>query len=183
MNNNLKKIEELGSRLDLLESARLAELNSIKLLDTLHENLYDNITEVLSRVLDVPIALVSIVDDNRQWFKSRVGLEVSETAREISFCTHIVESGQIKEMVVENALADKRFCDNPLVTSDPNIRFYAGYPIISNGYILGTLCAIDRKPRALTADELVILRLLTRQVEIGIQIRKRMLGVLDFINL
>ncbi|MEO8599197.1 MAG: PAS domain S-box protein [bacterium] len=135
------------------ETERLALLHSLDLLDTLAEPAFDRITRLVARTLRVPIALISLVDTNRQWFKSRVGLDATETPREFAFCAHTIL--QNSPMIVGDAAKDARFADNPLVTGEPNIRFYAGTPIrTSDGTALGTLCAIDSQPRTLSQDEL-----------------------------
>lgn len=138
------------------ETRRLAALHALRILDTPAEERFDRITRIAQKLFDVPIALVSLVDAERQWFKSRVGLDASETPREISFCGHaILQTGPF---VVSNALEDERFRNNPLVTGDPNIRFYAGQPLQDiEGNKLGTLCLIDRHPRKLDKDQLQLL--------------------------
>ncbi|MNS09163.1 Autoinducer 2 sensor kinase/phosphatase LuxQ [compost metagenome] len=129
------------------EADRLASLYSLRLLDTPHEERFDRVTRLARYLFDVPITLVSLVDVNRQWFKSCQGLDVSETERDISFCGHaILEPGPL---VIVDATADPRFADNPLVVGEPHIRFYAGHPLKSpDGHAVGTLCLIDMKPRA-----------------------------------
>ncbi|MFW5393551.1 sensor domain-containing diguanylate cyclase [Yersinia sp. 2544 StPb PI] len=130
------------------EAKRIATLRSYNILDTSPEERFDRITRLAKRLFNVPIALISIVDVNRQWFKSHPGLETSETPRDISFCGHAILGDDI--LLVPNALNDLRFSDNPLVTDDPGIRFYAGCPlVVPNGSKLGTLCIIDLKPRSL----------------------------------
>lgn len=134
------------------ESERLAVLADLGVLDTPASLDLDRITRVACEVFDVPISLVSLIDCDRQWFKARVGLSVAETARDISFCTHAVDANET--LVVPDALADPRFKDNPLVTGDPGIRFYAGRPLRSlGGFPLGTLCVIDRKSRTFSAHQ------------------------------
>lgn len=129
------------------EKGRLAALRSLELLDTPTEERFDRITRIAQRLFEVPIALVSLVDECRQWFKSAQGLGASETGRNISFCAHAIHASDV--FVVENALDDPRFCDNPLLTGPPDIRFYAGAPLTTaGGFRVGTLCLIDRKPRA-----------------------------------
>lgn len=128
------------------EDTRLAALQALKILDTPPEERFDRLTRLASRLFDVPIALVSFVDANRQWFKSCHGLDVRETGRDISFCGHAVAEDQI--FVVEDTLNDPRFADNPLVAGGPAIRFYAGQPLRSrDGNLVGTMCLIDRQPR------------------------------------
>ena len=146
------------------ESTRLDTLRSLKLLDTSPEERFDRLTRLAKRLFGVPIALVSLVDADRQWFKSCVGLEASETSRDISFCGHAIMGDEV--FLVPDALLDGRFADNPLVIGDPKIRFYAGCPLkVSNGSRLGTLCVIDVKPRQLDEDDLALLRDLTRMAE------------------
>lgn len=138
------------------EYSRLKDLLRLEILDSEPEAKFDRVTRVAAEHFRVPIALVSLVDQNRQWFKSKHGLEANETSREISFCTHtILNQGS---MIIEDALADSRFADSPLVVGDPHIRFYAGAPLISrNGYPLGTLCLIDSKPGSLDAAQISVL--------------------------
>ncbi|WP_395399324.1 GAF domain-containing protein [Pseudoduganella sp. UC29_106] len=138
------------------EAGRIAALYLLLLLDTPREERFDRIVEFAAREFDVPIALISLIDSERQWFKAAVGLgDVCETGRDISFCGHAIMRSDI--MVVPDALADTRFSDNPLVSGAPHIRFYAGAPLIlRNGYALGTLCLIDTRPRRLDDVEMAI---------------------------
>lgn len=139
------------------ESDRLCALRELQVLDSPPEERFDRITRIASQLFDVPIAVVSLVDEERQWFKSRVGLDAVETPRGISFCGHAILQDQ--PLIVENALKDTRFHDNPLVVGAPHIRFYAGYPLrTADGFKLGTLCLIDRRPRVFTERELAQLR-------------------------
>ena len=127
------------------ESDRLKALESYSVMDTLPENEYDAITQLASYICGTPIALVSLLDKERQWFKSTVGLGVTETPREISFCQYAIMGEEVYE--VTNALENKLFADNPLVTGNPDIRFYAGAPLKdSDGFNLGSLCVIDTVP-------------------------------------
>ncbi|MCC7547618.1 MAG: GAF domain-containing protein [Burkholderiales bacterium] len=128
------------------DARRLEALHGLLILDTPPEQRFDRITAFAAEEFEVPIALVSLVDRERQWFKSRVGLEVCETGRDISFCGHAIHGNGI--MVVHDARADARFHDNPLVLGPPHVRFYAGAPLVlSGGEAIGTLCLIDRVPR------------------------------------
>lgn len=146
------------------EHARLASLHETGILDTAREERFDRTTRIAQRLFDVPIALVSIVDEHRQWFKSCFGLPVSETPREISFCGHTINGNEV--FVVEDTLLDERFVDNPLVADDPFIRFYAGYPIrVNNGAKIGTLCIIDRTPRRFSEEDASLLVDLGKSVE------------------
>lgn len=145
------------------EAARLAELESLLVLDTAPEERFDAITAFCSVAFKVPIALVSLVDSERQWFKAFTGLEVCETPRDISFCGHAIHADT--PLVVADAATDPRFADNPLVTGEPHIRFYAGHPLVMpSGMRIGTLCLIDRKPRRLEPEELTLLGDLARLV-------------------
>lgn len=146
------------------ETLRLKSLHSLKVLDTEPEERFDRITRLARNIFNVPIALVSLVDGDRQWFKSAVGLDADQTPREISFCGHAIVGHDV--FVVPSAKQDERFCDNPLVVDDPNIRFYAGYPLRApNGTRLGTLCLIDREPREFSAADTEMLKSLGEMVE------------------
>ena len=146
------------------ELLRLETLRNLKILDTNPEERFDRITRLAKTLFDTPIVLVSLVDEDRQWFKSRQGLDVTETPREISFCGHAIVDEE--PMVVTDASNDERFADNPLVAEDPNIRFYAGYPLNGpGGHKVGTLCLIDEKPRDMTETELTLLKELAGLVE------------------
>jgi diguanylate cyclase (GGDEF)-like protein len=158
------------------EDKRLASLHALNILDTPFEERFDRITRFASNLFDVPIALVSLIDQDRQWFKSSMGLDVRETSRAISFCGHTIHSKKI--MMVRDAKNDQRFADNPLVTGPPHIRFYAGCPISAeSGYAIGSLCLIDRRPREFNDDDLDVFRDLTLMVER--EIIKPELDVLD----
>lgn len=146
------------------ETTRLDTLRALNILDTSPEERFDRLTRLAKRLFGVPIALVSLVDEDRQWFKSCQGLNASETSRDISFCGHAILGDDI--FLVPNAAKDERFHDNPLVTDEPHIRFYAGCPLtVSNGSKLGTLCLIDREPRDFDEDDLALLRDLARMAE------------------
>jgi diguanylate cyclase (GGDEF)-like protein len=146
------------------EMSRLGALRASGLLDTPAEERFDRITRMAQRLLNVPIALISLVDEDRQWFKSRQGLELKETPRAFSFCAHAITGDDVFH--VADAGADARFADNPLVLGDPNIRFYAGCPISApDGSKLGTLCVIDRQPRPLSESDVEALHDLAQMVE------------------
>ncbi|MEK6398726.1 MAG: GAF domain-containing protein [Terriglobus sp.] len=154
------------------EASRLETLRRYTLLDSLPEQEFDDITELASFICDTPIALISLVDEDRQWFKSKVGLDAQQTGRSESFCAHMLSDGA--SLIVEDTLQDSRFVENPLVTGEPSIRFYAGAPLIApNGHILGSLCVIDRKPRRLSEKQLSALHALSRQVTAAFESRQR----------
>jgi len=145
------------------EASRLQTLHRYSLLDGHPEQELDDLTKLASFICDTPISLISLIDKDRQWFKSKVGLNVQETGRSESFCAHILTDGQT--LIVEDTLSDDRFADNPLVTGAPCIRFYAGAPLIApNGHVLGSLCVIDTKPRSLSSQQVEALESLSRQV-------------------
>ncbi len=146
------------------EAGRLQELNRLSVMDTQEEQAYDDITRLAAEMSGAPMALISLVDGSRQWFKARVGLQARETPREHGFCAEAIQTpGQM--LIVRDALADPRFAANPLVTGEPRIRFYAGAPLVSStGHVLGTVCVIDTQPRDLTEDQLERLRFLSQQV-------------------
>jgi PAS domain S-box-containing protein len=152
------------------EASRLQALRDLELLDTPAEETFDALTRLCCSQLDVPISLVSLVDEHRQWFKSRQGLDLAETARSISFCTHVVDLDG--PLIVEDAAQDPRFATNPLVLGAPQFRFYAGWPLrTAEGDVLGTFCALDLKPRQFDAKERAVLEALTGQASLLIQMR------------
>lgn len=139
------------------ESQRLERLRNYGVLDTPAEEAFDRVVRLAAAILDVPIALISLIDDGRQWFKAKVGLDAPETPRDFAFCAHAILGNDV--FVVADAALDPRFKTNPLVVGDPKIRFYAGAPLTTHdGLNLGTVCAIDRKPRTLTEEQKVLLR-------------------------
>jgi PAS domain S-box-containing protein len=152
------------------EQARLVALRAAGLLDTPAEAAFDDLTQLAATICGTPIALVSLVDEHRQWFKSSLGLDAAETPREVAFCAHaILEPGLF---IVPDAHLDPRFADNPLVTEAPNVRFYAGAPLVVGGHPLGTLCVIDHAARELTPGQRAALAALARQVSAQIELRR-----------
>ena len=153
------------------EHERLRALMACNMLDTGPEPAFDELTRLAARLCGAPIAVVSLVDEARQWFKSVQGLAVRETPRDVSFCGHAIH--QDNAMVVPDALADERFADNPLVTGDPGIRFYAGQPLIGpDGAKLGTLCIIDRQPRELSDSDRLALQDLATMAETELEVSR-----------
>lgn len=162
------------------EAERLHALRTLQILDTSHEERFDRVTRMAKRMFGVEISLVSLVDEDRQWFKSTQGLDASETPREISFCGHAINQDGL--FIIPNAVEDVRFSDNPLVTEAPNIRFYAGYPLkLRQGVNLGTLCLIDSKPKHLDEEDKQLLNDLGAMIEQ--EIRSIQLATLDELTL
>jgi PAS domain S-box-containing protein len=163
-----------AAEIPLDEKRRLRNLQSYRVLDTAADQAFDDFTLLATHTCGTPISLVTLVDEKRQWFKSKVGIELSETPRETSFCAHaILEPGE--PFIVPDAHKDPRFSQNPLVTGDPHIRFYAGIPLVSpEGFALGTMCVIDRIPRQLSPSQLDCLRAIARQVIQQLILRRSM---------
>ena len=153
------------------EEQRLAALQAYAILDTSAEDAFDDLAKLAARICETPIALVSLVDRDRQWFKACVGLDTRETPRAVAFCAHVIEHAE--PLIVHDAREDARFRDNALVTGSPRIRFYAGFPLIDgDGAALGTLCVIDTVPRALNDLQMSTLRVLAHQVVAQLRLRK-----------
>jgi hypothetical protein len=153
------------------EAQRLAALREYHILDTAAEQAYDDLTALAAYLCHAPIAMISLVDGSRQWFKSKLGLNEQETPRDVAFCAHAIL--QTEPLIVRDALKDLRFSDSALVTREPHIRFYAGFPLSSReGFALGTLCAIDRRPRQLSARQKTAMQALSRQVMALLELRR-----------
>lgn len=169
----LKERERYMSPADAdVEKRRLNVLWQYEVLDTVPEQLFDDLTELAAVICEAPIALISLVDEHRQWFKSRFGTSVQETSRDVSFCAYAIQQPDL--FIIPDATLDARFSSNPLVISDPKIRFYAGAPLTTpDGYSLGTLCVIDKVPRELRQDQKQALRILARHVMLQLELRRR----------
>ncbi|OGX84903.1 hypothetical protein BEN47_15665 [Hymenobacter lapidarius] len=160
------------------EPERLEALQSYQVLDTDPEQVFTDIAQLAAFICGTPMSLVSLIDGERQWFKARVGLDAQEMPREHAFCQYAMRSADVYE--VQDATADRRFAGNPLVTGEPNIRFYAGAPLLSpEGQPLGTLCTLDTVPRELTEDQREALRILARQVMAHLDLRRTRLQLDD----
>jgi len=156
------------------DAARVGALQKYAILDSEPEQAFDDLTFLASYVCKAPIALISLIDENRQWFKAKVGISATETSRDIAFCSTAIQQPDV--FVVPDAMRDQRFCTNPLVVSEPNIRFYAGAPLVNeDGYALGTLCVIDRAPRELGADQEAALKALSRLVLMQMEFRRNLI--------
>jgi len=160
------------------EVQRLRILREYDIIDSPPEEAYDELVALASYICDTPIALVTLVDDERQWFKARRGLAMSETSRDIAFCAYAILGADT--LVVNDALADPRFAGNPLVTNGPQVRFYAGAPLITaTGYELGTLCVMDQRPRTLTSEQVQALEILARTVVTNLELRRLAVQLAD----
>lgn len=155
------------------EKTRLDALRKYRILDTDPEQAFDDLTFLASQICETPIALISLVDEHRQWFKSRVGIDAEQTSRSVSFCAHAIQQPNL--FVVPDTLKDARFRENPLVVNDPNIRFYAGAPLVTrDGDALGTLCVVDVRPRTITDGERQALEALRRQAQAQLELRRNL---------
>jgi GAF domain-containing protein len=156
------------------EKKRLEVLWQYDVLDTVPEEVFDDLADLAATICEAPVALITLVDEKRQWFKSKTGISVSETSRDVSFCGHAILQQEL--FIVPDATKDDRFAHNPLVTSDPKIRFYAGAPLFSpDGYALGTLCVIDKVARTLRPDQKRALEILSRHVMTQLELRRHAL--------
>ena len=154
------------------EKRRLEVLRGYEILDTEPETAFDDLTLIASYVCQTPIALISLIDADRQWFKSKVGVSVTETSRDVAFCASAILQSDL--FIVPDASQDERFANNPLVVSEPGIRFYAGAALIGDGHALGTLCVVDRVPRTLAPEQLEALRALSRQAQAQLDLRRNL---------
>ena len=153
------------------EAARLNALHEYSILNTPSEQAFDDFTLLASQICGTPMSLVTFVDETRQWFKAKAGVELAETPRDMAFCAHAILQNDV--FVVPDAAQDTRFADNPLVTDTPTIRFYAGAPLLTaSGHALGTLCVLDTRPRELAPFQIEALRALSRQVVAQLELRR-----------
>jgi GAF domain-containing protein len=156
------------------EAARVEALHKYAILDTEPEQAFDDLVLLASFVCKTPMAMISLVDEDRQWFKSKVGISVSETPREIAFCATAIQQPDV--FVVPDTLKDERYRNNPLVVSEPNVRFYAGAPLIDeDGHALGTICVVDRVPREFVPDQQAALKALSRLVLAQLEFRRNLI--------
>jgi diguanylate cyclase (GGDEF)-like protein len=174
-------VDDPGYPIPANEGRRLKALRDYAILDTLPEQVYDDFLAIASAIFGTPIAQLSFVDADRQWFKARIGIEQEETPRDIAFCAHaIVRPDEV--MVVEDAQEDERFRDNPLVTSAPHIRFYAGAPLVTpDGDAVGTVCVLDREPRDITPAQQEALKILSRQIVDHLELRRGVARLEDLV--
>ncbi len=160
----------ISAEIPVNEKERLTKLKEYNILDTPEEESFDEIVKLASIICKVPMSTITLIDEKRQWFKAKVGLKYQETSREIAFCAHVINGDDL--MIVNDAAEDERFADNPLVTTDPDIRFYAGMPLITpDGNKLGTICVIDNVPRTLTEEQKFALQILAKNVITLLELR------------
>lgn len=165
------------------EAARVAALNRYAILDTEPEQTFDDLVVLASYVCKTPMAMLSLVDDHRQWFKSKVGVQVQETPLDESICAHAIQEGSEELFIVPDTLEDPRFRENPLVTRGPEIRFYAGAPLFDeDGYGLGTLCVADRQPRNLDPEQREALKSLRRLALGQMELRRNLVLLKEALN-
>jgi GAF domain-containing protein len=163
------------------ESERLEALRLYRILNTEAEKPFDDLARLAAVICGSPISLVSLVDEERQWFKARVGMARSETSRDVAFCAHAILQDDV--LIVSDALEDERFADNPLVLADPRIRFYAGAPLITpDGLPVGTLCVFDRVPRNLAPEQVHGLQILRDAVVAQLELRRRVIELTEFVS-
>ena len=164
-----------------IEASRIAALNRYAILDTEPEQSFDDLVTLAAHICKTPMAMLSLVDEHRQWFKSKVGVQVCETPREVSICTHAIQQDDL--FIVPDARQDPRFRDNPLVVGEPRVRFYAGAPLINeDGFALGTLCVVDREPRELDEDQKNALLSLRRLALAQMELRQNLRLLKDALN-
>ena len=164
-----------------IEASRIAALNRYAILDTEPEQSFDDLVTLAAHICKTPMAMLSLVDEHRQWFKSKVGVQVRETPREISICTHAIQQDDL--FIVPDTRQDPRFRDNPLVVGEPRVRFYAGAPLINeDGFALGTLCVVDREPRELDEDQKNALLSLRRLALAQMELRQNLRLLKDALN-
>jgi GAF domain-containing protein len=174
--NQEKQLSCLVPQLSSNEAARLESLHQYQILDTEPEKVFDDLTRLAAHICGTPFALVSLSDTSRQWFKSKVGLEATEAPRDIAFCAHAILQSNV--FIIPDTLADERFATNPLVISEPHIRFYAGAPLItSEGHALGTLCVLDCVPRQLQAQQVEALQALSREVMTQLELHRNLVDL------
>jgi GAF domain-containing protein len=164
-----------------IEAARIAALNRYAILDTEPEQSFDDLVTLAAHICKTPMAMLSLVDEHRQWFKSKVGVQVRETPREVSICTHAIQQDDL--FIVPDTWQDPRFRDNPLVVGEPRVRFYAGAPLINeDGFALGTICVVDREPRELDEDQRNALLSLRRLALAQMELRQNLRLLKDALN-
>lgn len=172
---------EMSTPIARSEAARLAALDRYAILDTEPEQSFDDLVLLASYICQTPMAMLSLVDDHRQWFKSKIGVQVRETPRDVSICAHAIQQGEL--FIVPDTLQDSRFKNNPLVVNEPHVRFYAGTPLVNeDGYALGTLCVVDREPRELSADQKEGLEALGRLALRQMELRQNLQLLKDALN-